>query len=555
MKFGAVVSVSLATAFLQSAFAAEKTFCQPITPPVQKVVKSPDNKSRSYWSHMIDNRYLTCMDAQDPKTGENPCTMLDLETGKEVKGGSYAIDPYPTPDGKFLTHPAVNDNVGGLTFYDMKTVHRKGFQAKPLFTDKKMDNVYQSVGLVSMQGSNRNTATRTYRVINYEDMQMRDYRATFNADGSAKNIVPLGQVKNYCQNLRTKTKDYDRDTPMLSKDGSMVSLATEELKKDGKWYYSTKIFKLNGTTGHCTLVKDLGFRTSKVLFDYKQEWIGYLSTSESNDPLKRTSGDKNAFITNLKTGETINLTPFATDAQTIGYPTFFPDGKRLTFQLTQKDDNGRQVVNHAIVDIQELKTWQAKLNQRKTQTEKKVADFVANCQSDPGINSLLENLQKEWNQECDDYLEVQKNGMPLKLLMGLNPKQCQELIGQFWSKQEAKLKEKQSKITKAMLAGLCASESLSSSDKALSKPNMKSLPLPGFIGQKCMGCHNGNSSHPINFANLKNLNESGMGRKIIDRMRLPANNAKVMPPKGHHAGAATNSEINEFSRYLRGELK
>lgn len=181
--------------------------------------------------------------------------LVNLEENvdsKRVQGVPGYIDPVPCPDGKLLTVP-------GLSLYEVSTVLKDGEAAKALLTDNTHEGVYQSCAVLG-----RADNVTTYRVITDAsgEVAFRDYKVTYPASTSRPaTIVPQAAMKLRCPNMNLKTL-------IVSKTGKYLSAYLPELG-------TTKIYNIEGRSGACKEVADIGYATGKLEFNYDDTQIAF----------------------------------------------------------------------------------------------------------------------------------------------------------------------------------------------------------------------------------------------------------------------------------------
>ncbi len=178
-------------------------------------------------------------------SGNRLVNLEEIVDSKRIQSVPGSIDPVPCPDGKLLTVP-------GLSLYEVSTVLKDGESAKALLTDNTHEGVYQSCGVLSRSGN-----STVYRVVTDAsgEVAYRDYKVTYSSSPTRPaTIAPQGPMKLRCPQMNLKTL-------IVSKTGKYLSAYLPDVG-------TTKIFNIEGRSGACKEVADIGYATGKLEFNY-----------------------------------------------------------------------------------------------------------------------------------------------------------------------------------------------------------------------------------------------------------------------------------------------
>jgi|GEM_PF-3410804 len=183
-------------------------------------------------------------------SGNRLVNLEERDEAKRIKSVPGSIDPVPCPDGKLLTVP-------GLSLYEISSVLKDGENAKALITDSTHEGVYQSCAVLAKNGN-----TTTYRVITDAsgEVAYRDYKVTYSSSHAAR-VSPQGIAKLRCPGMNLKTI-------IVSKTGKYLSAYIPDVG-------TTKIFNIEGSSGACKEVADIGYATGKLEFNFNDTQIAF----------------------------------------------------------------------------------------------------------------------------------------------------------------------------------------------------------------------------------------------------------------------------------------
>ena len=215
-------------------------------------------------------------------SGNRILNLEERDLTKRLRTAPGSIDPVPCPDGKLLTVP-------GMSLYETSAVLKEGDAAKPLLTDYDLGGVYQSCAVLSAVG--RRT---TYRVVTDSngEVSYRDYQVKYFNSQPAQ-VTPLREATLRCPEMNLKTI-------IISKTGKYLSAY---LPEQG----TTKIFNIEGRTGACKEVADIGYATGKLEFNYDDTRIAFhvdYFSSQAGDYFSGVSNDmsKDVFTLDIARG-------------------------------------------------------------------------------------------------------------------------------------------------------------------------------------------------------------------------------------------------------------
>ncbi len=194
-----------------------------------------------YWMRAVNDHLMT-----STEWGGTGGRMHDLTTGESWILGD--IDPTPTPDGTFIIQP------NPTRFFSTFAMSKTGRFSPMIFTDRKHNGYYQSVGITEKKGDRT-----TYRVLTGEKqglIQEYSVRETlhlgYRFTKATKDSVPA------CANVDRRRLSWEM--PVLSPDGQMISTLDSESGH-------TVLYRLKMPDAHCTKILDLERQTNKVQFD------------------------------------------------------------------------------------------------------------------------------------------------------------------------------------------------------------------------------------------------------------------------------------------------
>lgn len=223
-------------------------------------------------------------------------------------------DPVPLA-GRFITVPGHQATQLGrgttwgmdrqtMPVYAVSELLKYGEETKPVI-ELPLSGFYQSTGDL---GDNK------YRILTDNG---GDGAKIIDIQMNQDEISVLGPAREICVNHRRQ----DFNLPMLSKNGKLVVGFDNSSK-------TTKVWKINDDNS-CSVIKDLGFATSKADFDFTNSKITF--HVRTDDPISRdyistptARHAQNVFVYDLKTDEMRRITGYS-DSNAF-YPTFLPDG-------------------------------------------------------------------------------------------------------------------------------------------------------------------------------------------------------------------------------------
>ena len=253
----------------------------------------------AYYFRPIDNEWVTYHTY-------NQVYFFNRKTGIEFMAPGQ-FDGVPTPDAQFLTIPAP------LRFFSSAKIWADTNNAadlQPDFSDERMHDEYQSLGIVDDSQS-----TRTYRAVTAwaATVAFRDYSLNKATGDITSGNLPKAVCKSSSISL-----------PMLSKNGMMLG---GHSNADA----FTKIVSIGATGSGCTLVQDLGFKTGKVAFSHDGNQVSFVT--KDGDAIK-------AYVYHLKTKSlTLLMTVSEAKKEYIVFPDFLPNGNVLIMKV-ERTSNG-----------------------------------------------------------------------------------------------------------------------------------------------------------------------------------------------------------------------
>ncbi len=493
--------------------------------------------------------------------GDSKNYLIDLLTKKEIPiAGSY--DPVPTPDEKLLTVPKDGSEVGGMRFYSLPELLKKGTKATPIPVllesgikeeDTELQGVYQSIGILT-----EGAEGQTYRVITSmgsplpggkkSALTYRDYQTDFTPEGNV--MKPVGATKSKPLPLCTNYTEGELALPMLSKDGK--SLAALDLKGQPV----TKIFKILDD-GKCEEKMSLGMSTGKVDFNYgdgkyaptKITFHKYNSEQKSPGDFISVPSDSlvsNVYTYDLRSREIKRLT-YNTNSNAV-YPAFRKDGTivYLSHPHQAKDLPQKKAPSKLMVikpDNVQGRTFDFMWNKdRMTPNQKKLFHSMA------ALGSL-------WSEICSPFASnagaetAVLNAMLLEL-----PEDCRSMVKKHWTRLRDKIRSKEKlledkRIEKDTLNNLQEEDLLAACDRTNEDrtPNTPTPPPPDNRGanplqsalRKCVVCHDGVSNIPaIDFSSAgggrapqsRISTQSTLRTEIARRLEMTGDGK--MPPNG-----------------------
>lgn len=493
--------------------------------------------------------------------------LVDLETGKMTKVPG-SVDPVFTPDGAYLTLP---DGI----FYNAQDIRVDANEGESTSSPKKvysggMSGVYQSIGV-----KKESDGSTTYRMIDdTSDVSFQDYKRKPGSDS-------LVQKNKYSRKL---CKEFQSDTPMISKDGKYVSIYNSKT-------LSTQIYNIednvNDPDKPCKLVMDLGFPTGKVSFDYENKRIAFhvdsVQTQANYFSGVSSSIRKDSYVMNIDIGkdedgnETWKASSFAKMNLSkregkLGtgsyYPRFRKDGSIVTV-VQHKTGFAEYSLDVVPTENMNFQPYNEYLYNDKE---------IARCTEENGkeIYAALA-LGELWAQACTAYETRLRPKDLLFIPSGMDYYSCVKLIKNAFAKNKFKkvqtgvknlvgLTERRKKIYKnqEVVNSLTEKDLLAAcppkhQNAGLATNQVGQLttakPKNGaeVIEAKCVGCHE--SSRPdrpfIDFDNPSKADINHMAQLVFN----PSEEDKRMPPAEENQLEENEKEMlrKYFLEVLSGE--
>jgi hypothetical protein len=255
-----------------------------------------------YWANAIDDRHIISFDG-----------VTDLATGETKKFEEYEVDPYPTPDGKWITEP-------GLEFFETKDFLRQGKKAPLILRDPGVRGVYHSIGMTSEKGGQT-----TYRAIN-RSFFGQQYQPDFSS--VTPKLIPFGKRLKLCFGERPREPRMYPSTPILSKDGRYLAYETVDSQESR----SMSVYEVNWNTGECKFKRTLGSGLSKVQFNFRGNLVVFRKRENG------TGEGASAVVMDLETGRKLTIPP-GSKYRTFSSPTFLPNGKLVLIESSYGEKN------------------------------------------------------------------------------------------------------------------------------------------------------------------------------------------------------------------------
>lgn len=485
--------------------------------------------------------------------------VVNLEEEREdqrIQTAPGSIDPVPCPDGKLLTVP-------GLSLYEISTVLKDGESAKPLLTDGKHQGVYQSCAVLSKSGS-----TTTYRVITDSsgEVAYRDYKVTYSSSHAAR-AVALGQEKMRCPRMNIKTI-------IVSKTGKYLSGYIPDVG-------TTKIFNIEGSTGACREVADIGYATGKLEFNYDDTRIAFhvdYFSSQAGDYFSGVSNDMSKDVYTLDIARQSNgklklsnlrrLTTAHTKGSGSYYPSFAKSGEVL---FLNDDENFYSF--HA-VNPERIPAFPPILPPPDGWPGNRVPEGVpADWKARLHMASVTGSL---WAKRCSEDDEEVSAVEAASVKLSLPTSTCTQLVREYWKPEFADELSKHvrysrdSRFDASLVKTFTADQLVQSCQDApdVNDPPPKEygkklsgqLDGPRLIQHYCVGCHvsggalrlpDGSSMpNPLNF---RQLTQEQIENALM-RIDLPAGEGR-MPPRGFESPTGTIDHKQIVKDYLGCRLK
>jgi hypothetical protein len=297
--------------------------------PAKELIPFPKNIELARYHRFSPdgNTVLSSFGAMDHKNNVMLIRISSDETGANttevmlttMKDETYPVEGMKNKPGNYewslLTSPYDDKAMG---FYEIGTdtkndVLKHGEAAKAIYSDPNHTEYYHSAAAVPSASGD----TSNFRVMLYQKQRMKDYKMTKNTDGSLK-VLETSKAYSPCKNLETMTG------PILSKDSSMISFT--------KWD-KTSIYKIDYTKKECHLVREIGYSTGKVSFNYpNQEPVVVFGTklTYEKDGIVRSVNAVQTFNykeDGLTDVERIKNISEIRKEQAMGYPGILSDGR------------------------------------------------------------------------------------------------------------------------------------------------------------------------------------------------------------------------------------
>jgi hypothetical protein len=348
--------------------------------------------------------------------------ILNMQSGQlEEIPGPY--DGVPTPDGEFIVSPANGDHI---QFFD-----RNGIKAdsQALYDDQNSENplygVYHSLGVLNKKQVG-NSKQVTYRAITdtvtsdqgENSLQFKEYTFEIAPNGEKKLIKASKEPKLLCSNFKSKLIK----TPIISKDGSMLSAYNEETG-------TSVIFDISidqAGKSICRIKKDLGFAASKMEFSPDGSRVVFAMNSL---PITPTDVDWYA----QPPTDTHNMNVFTYDFKSdvmrrisnqekgnAYYPSFSQNGEEVVY-LSQEIKN--ENFNYSV--------------KRVALTDAPAADFfkysdIASCKLVDKDAITLMALGHLWASICSEFDKISSSAAAM-IPLSMSKENCVELVKNKWS--------------------------------------------------------------------------------------------------------------------------
>jgi hypothetical protein len=489
-------------------------------------------------------------------SGNRLVNLEETDESKRIQTVPGSIDPVPCPDGKLLTVP-------GMSLYEISTVLKDGENAEALLTDSTHEGVYQSCAVLSKSGS-----STVYRVITDAsgEVAFRDYKVTYSSSHAAR-VTPQGDAKLRCPKMNLKTI-------IVSKTGKYLSAYLPDVG-------TTKIFDIEGRSGACKEVADIGYATGKLEFNFDDTRVAFhvdYFSSQAGDYFSGVSNDmsKDVFTLDiarqsngkLKLSNLRRLTTARLKGSGSYYPSFAKSGEIL---FLSDEDNFYSF--HA-VNPERIPAYAPVLPPPEGWPGGTVPDGVpADWNQRLHAASVMGSL---WSKRCSEDDEEVSAVEAASVKMVMPTSTCLELVKEYWkpgygeelSKHVRFSRDKRfdASLVSQFTAGQL-NESCRDNPEVNDPPPVEygrklsgQLDGPRLIQHYCVGCHVSGGALRLpdgtnipNMLNFRALTEDQIQMALM-RVDLPAGEGR-MPPRGFEPPAKGVDHKQIVKDYLNCRLK
>jgi mono/diheme cytochrome c family protein len=342
---------------------------------------------------------------------------------------------------------------------------------------------------------------------------------------------------------------------MISKDGSEIGVLD---RRSG----TTRIFRVDPTTGACTQTGDLGIKTGKVNFSFDGRKLTFHAPPLS---IGQASNDNSASYTNqayVYDRDTQRLTPLTHPGlrdESAQYPGFTRDG-RVIFQRTIRRGSSSYERSYVVMNPARSRSIPAPLSTSTPACFRDVAQYY----------DALTALGELWRKTClIDSSGTAGRARAIPLALNLDPDGCRELVNRYYNQEFIGWLNSQSgisaqtpgilaQLSPALLIAACpagAQTVQAGAPVVVGQAQQQTSTVPPVIQQKCVGCHmQGSPGGFIPFDNLSALNSRAPTkssssepslRKEIER-RIRAGASGRMPIGGDELTATERQSITNY---------
>ncbi|HXH29183.1 MAG TPA: hypothetical protein VNJ01_00050 [Bacteriovoracaceae bacterium] len=143
--------------------------------------------------------------------------IIDQLTGKHLPTPILGGDPYPSPDGKFITTKDSDERTVQLKFYSLKHLLENPTHPTPFHSsERKASWWYPSIGVSSFHGPNDYVVRILTR---FEDVRLDHFQIRI--DGDVIEVTELGSQDKICSNIRNSG-------PVISRDGKFINAQSDD---------------------------------------------------------------------------------------------------------------------------------------------------------------------------------------------------------------------------------------------------------------------------------------------------------------------------------------